>query len=44
MPVGLVLRSCMFGRCYAQQIFHDGVDNISDKGYADLCLEGGPTD
>jgi hypothetical protein len=38
------VNSCLFGRCYAQQIFHDGIDNNSDKGYVDLCLEGGPSD
>jgi hypothetical protein len=33
MPVGLV--------CYARHFFHGGIDNSCDKGYADLCLEGG---
>jgi hypothetical protein len=37
-------QSCLFGRCYARQIFHGGVDNSCDKGYADLYLEGGPAE
>jgi hypothetical protein len=29
-------QSCLFGRCYARLIFLGGVDNSSDKGFADL--------
>jgi hypothetical protein len=36
-------QSYLFVRCYARQIFHGGVDNNSDKGFADLYPKGGPT-
>jgi hypothetical protein len=40
MPVGLVLS--LFGRWYARLIFHGGVNNSSDKGFAKLYPEEGP--
>jgi hypothetical protein len=35
-------KSCLSDWCYARQIFHGGIDNSFDEGYADLYLEGGP--